>query len=551
MSSKDYQSFYDNFTPALIEDQLIGNLKDGINVCEEVCDRWAASGRIGLFYEGVERPASQHTYEELKDKSAKFANFLHSKGIGKGDRVAALLPRSPDLLVVILGTLRAGAVYQPLYTAFASGAIAYRLSTANTKLIVTDEASRSKLDAVKACPMIMIADSVVGGKVMGAGRGDDFSLTNELAKQSDQFKPVRIAANEPFLQIFTSGTVGKAKGVAVPARAILSFYVYMKYAVGLRSDDVYWNVADPGWAYGLYYAVIGPLLLGNGTHLNENDFTPDSTYQMVRKYGITNLAASPTAYRMLMAHDDMSEERRSLGLRIASSAGESLNPAVFSWAKHRLGCLVMDHYGQSETGMTCCNYGDLEQPVSAAGSMGFSLPGHRVVVLNTQYEEVNKGESGQLAVDVDNSPLFFFHGYTWDEKKPFKGRYYLTGDVAVSHGDGSYSFIGRDDDIVTTGGHRVGPTHIENRLLEHEAVAESGVVGKPNASYGAILKAYVVLKPGFSDSLTLEDDLKHRMCERFSADDFPCEIAFINELPKTVSGKIQRFILRHQARDEV
>ena len=280
MSSKDYQSFYDNFTPALIEDQLIGNLKEGINVCEEVCDRWAASGRIGLFYEGAERPASQHTYEELKDKSAKFANFLHSKGIGKGDRVAALLPRTPDLLIVILGTLRAGAVYQPLFTAFASGAIAYRLSTANTKLIVTDEASRNKLDAVKACPPIVIADSIAGDKVVSSGRGNDFSLTNELAKQSDQFKPVRIGANEPFLQIFTSGTVGKAKGVAVPARAILSFYVYMKYAVGLRSDDVYWNVADPGWAYGLYYAVIGPLLLGNGTHLNENDFTHISTYMI-------------------------------------------------------------------------------------------------------------------------------------------------------------------------------------------------------------------------------------------------------------------------------
>jgi acetyl-CoA synthetase len=230
MSSKDYPSFYDNFTPALIEEQLIGNLKEGINVCEEICDRWAESGRMGLFYEGVERPASRHTYEELKEKSARFANFLRSKGIGKGDRVAALLPRTPDLLIVILGTLRAGAVYQPLFTAFASGAIAYRLSTANTKLIVTDEASRSKLDAVKACPTIVIADSVVesvvdsraGDKVVSAGRENDLSLTHELAKQSDQFKPVRIGANEPFLQIFTSGTVGKAKGVAVPARAILS-----------------------------------------------------------------------------------------------------------------------------------------------------------------------------------------------------------------------------------------------------------------------------------------------------------------------------------------
>ena len=549
MSSKDYQSFYENFTPALIEEQLIGSLKNGFNVCEEICDRWVDSGQIGLFYEGVERPASQHTYAELQEKSARFANFLHSKGIGKGDRVAALLPRTPDLMIVILGTLRAGAVYQPFFTEFTSGAIAYRLNTANTKLLVTDENNRSKLDAVKVCPTIVIAGLVMDAKV--SNNSDDLSLTDELSKQSDQFKPVRIGANEPFLQMFTSGTVGKAKGVAVPARAILSFYVYMKYAIGLRPDDAYWNVADPGWAYGLYYAVIGPLLLGNGTHFNENEFTSESTYQMVRKYGITNLAASPTAYRMLMADDNELIQSSELGLRVASSAGEPLNPAIISWAKHRLGCLVMDHYGQTETGMTCCNYSDLEQPCVRVGSMGFSLPGHRVVVLNTQYEEVSKDEFGQLAVDMKNSELFFFQGYTWDEKGLFKGRYYLTGDVAVNHGDGSYSFIGRDDDIITTAGYRVGPTNIESTLLEHEAVAESGVVGKPNASYGAIIKAYVVLKLGFSSSLELEDDLKNRVCERLSSYDSPCEIEFINELPKTASGKIQRFILRHQARDEI
>lgn len=551
MSSKDYQSFYDNFTPALIEEQLIGSLKEGFNVCEEVCDRWAAPSRIGLFYEGIERPASQHTYEELKEKSARFANFLRSKGIAKGDRVAALLPRTPDLLIVILGTLRAGAVYQPLFTEFSSGAIAYRLSTANTKLIVTDENNRSKLDAVKACPTIVIADLMEGERAVDVYRDGDLSLTNELAKQSGQFEPVRIGANEPFLQLFTSGTVGKAKGVAVPARAILSFYVYMKYAIGLRPDDAYWNVADPGWAYGLYYAVIGPLLLGNGTHFNENEFSPESTYKMISKYGITNLAASPTAYRMLMANDHVVEGSGLLGLRVASSAGEPLNPAVISWVKRRLGCVVMDHYGQSETGMTCCNYVDLEQPCVRVGSMGFSLPGHRLVALNTEYEEVNKDESGQLAVDVDNSPLFFFHGYTWGEKEPFKGRYYLTGDVAVSHGDGSYSFIGRDDDIITSAGFRVGPTKIESTLLEHEAVAESGVVGKPNASYGAIIKAYVVLKPGFNSSLELEKELNHKVCECLSSHDYLCEIEFINELPKTTSGKIQRFILRHQARDEI
>ncbi|SIS53977.1 AMP-binding protein [Neptunomonas antarctica] len=548
MSIRDYQSFYNNFTPALVEARLIGSLKEGFNVCEEICDRWAGScsdsgaDRVGLFYEAAERSSSQHTYVELKEKSARFANFLASQGIGKGDRVAALLPRTPELMIVILGTLRAGAVYQPLFTAFGPGAIEYRLATAKTKLVVTDATNRSKLDEVKGCPLILM---------VGDAREGDLLLTDEMAKQPDEFEPVRIGANEPFLQMFTSGTVGKAKGVAVPARAIMSFYVYMRYAIGLRPDDAYWNVADPGWAYGLYYAVIGPMLMGNGTHFNENGFTPETTYKMIRKYAITNLAAAPTAYRMLMANDAVLAPDESLGLRVASSAGEPLNPEVINWVQRRMGCPVMDHYGQTETGMTCCNHLDLEQAIVRVGSMGFSLPGHHVVVLSADFEELGEGEIGQLAVDVDQSPLFFFQGYTWGEKDPFKGRYYLTGDVVMSHGDGSYSFTGRDDDIITTAGYRVGPADVESTLLEHDAVIESGVIGKPDASRGAIIKAYVVIKPQYDPTVELAEELKQRVRDRLSTHAFPREIEFIDELPKTPSGKIQRFILRNQARDEV
>ena len=543
MLATDYKAYYDNFSPSLIEEKLIGNLNDGFNICEEICDRWADEGdRVGLFYEGVTREASQHTFAELKEASARFANFLKSQGIGKGDRVAGLLPRTPELLVVVLGVLRAGAVYQPLFTAFGAGAIEYRVDKANTRLIVTDEANRSKLDDVKGRPPVML---------VGTPKQGEFDFSEELAKQSADFEPVRIGADEPFLQMFTSGTVGKSKGVAVPARAILSFYVYMRFAIGLREEDKYWNVADPGWAYGLYYAVVGPLLLGNATHFNEHGFTPETTYHMLRKYQITNLAAAPTAYRMLMANDNVLAEGECLGLRAASSAGEALNPEVIGWVKRRLGCAVMDHYGQTETGMTCCNHHDLEQSVVRVGSMGFSMPGHRVVALNGDYAEIGENEIGQLAVDVESSPLFFFQGYTWDEKDPFKGRYYLTGDVVISHGDGSYSFTGRDDDIISTAGYRVGPADVESTLLEHPAVAESGVVGKPDASRGSIIKAYVVIKPQFDPTTELAEELKQLVRSRLSTHAFPREIEFVSELPKTPSGKIQRFILRNQARDEV
>ncbi|WP_027856433.1 AMP-binding protein [Marinobacterium jannaschii] len=546
MSIENYQAFYDGFTPSQIEDLLIGNLNDGFNVCEEIVDRWAEGDRLALRYEGAERAASDMTYAELKRKSAQFANFLKSQGIGKGDRVAALLPRTPELLVVIMGTLRAGAVYQPLFTAFGAGAIEYRTQRAGTTLVVTDPANRFKLDDVKGCPPVLLFQR----DKADARYADNMDFEAEVFSQSDQFEPVKIGAEDPFLQMFTSGTVGKAKGVSVPAKALLSFYVYMRFAIGLRPEDTYWNVADPGWAYGLYYAVVGPLLMGNGTHFCEHGFTPESTYEMLRKYKITNLAAAPTAYRLLMANDDLLSEEDCFDLRVASSAGEPLNPEVIGWVDRRLGCPVMDHYGQTETGMTACNHHDLEQSVVRVGSMGFSMPGHRVVALNGDYEEIGEGEVGQLAVDVENSPLFFFQGYTWGEKNPFHGKYYLTGDVVVSHGDGGYSFNGRDDDIITTAGYRVGPADVESTLLEHEAVAESGVVAKPDEKRGSIIKAFVVIKPPFEPTEELSDQLKQFVRSRLSTHAFPREIEFVDDLPKTPSGKIQRFILRNQAREE-
>jgi acetyl-CoA synthetase len=236
MSTQAYAAFNREFTPAQVEAQLIGDLEKGFNVCEEICDRWAEGDRIGLYYEGVERPASQHSFAELKAKSARFANYLSAQGIGKGDRVAGLLPRTPELLVVILGTLRAGAVYQPLFTAFGSGAIEYRLGRAGTRLVVTDGANRSKLDTVKGCPPILLVGRDTGAPEYA---GDaDFEI--ELGAQSDSFAPVRIQADEPFLQMFTSGTVGKAKGVAVPARALLSTCA-MPWACSPRTATGTWR----------------------------------------------------------------------------------------------------------------------------------------------------------------------------------------------------------------------------------------------------------------------------------------------------------------------
>jgi acetyl-CoA synthetase len=546
MSLPQYVGAYNNFDLAALEAEVLdGHLDSGLNVCHEMCDKWAANAeKVVLYYETEDGGDGVLTFAELKQASARFANYLTLQGVGKGDCVAGLLPRTPELLIVMAGAWRIGAVYQPLFTAFGSGAIEYRLERASTQLIVTNPANRSKLDDVKNGPPILCVDAVE------AGRGDaDFYQA--LGEQSDHCEPVLIKGTDPFLQMFTSGTVGKPKGVSVPARALLSFYVYMRDAVGLRDSDTFWNVADPGWAYGLYYAVIGPLLMGHATHFNPNAFTPESTYDMIRKYKITNLAAAPTAYRLLKANDHVLPEGENLGLRVASSAGEPLNPEVVNWIRRRHFCEAKDHYGQTETGMTCCNFHGLAHSVKE-GAMGFSSLGHRVVALNEKHEEVEAGEAGQIAIDVAASPLFHFDGYTWGEKDPFAQGYYLTGDMAINNGDGSFSFSGRDDDIITTAGYRVGPADVESSLLEHPAVAESGVVAKPDDKRGAIIKAYVVIKSDQipADDQVLKEELQNHVRRRLSTHAFPREIEFVGELPKTPSGKIQRFILRDRARQD-
>ena len=546
MTLPEYLPAYENFDAQQLEAEVLqGSLKTGLNVCVEMCDRWAADPkRVALFHQGPDGESSVHTFAELQKAAAQFANYLSSQGIGKGDRVAGLLPRSPELLIVILGTLRVGGVYQPLFTAFGSGAISYRLERAGTRLVITDAANIHKLADVEACPPVLC---VAPEKAQEGVPADDFYQV--LSSQSDQCEPVMITGADPFLQMFTSGTVGKSKGVAVPARALLGFYMYMRDAIDLRPEDAFWNVADPGWAYGLYYAVVGPLMMGHSTHLNEQPFTPETTYDMIRKYKITNFAAAPTAYRLLKANDQILPEGEKLGLRVASSAGEPLNPEVLNWVTRRHDCLVLDHYGQTETGMTCCNFHAYTHP-QKPGSMGYSVPGHRVVALNGNFEEAGEGEIGQLAVDVEQSPLFFFDGYTWGEKNPFHGRYYLTGDMALAHGDGSFSFSGRDDDIITTAGYRVGPADVESTLIEHPAVAESGVVAKPDEKRGSIIKAYVVIKPEYNPDEELEKALQDLVRNRLSTHAYPREIEFVSELPKTPSGKIQRFVLRNQAKDE-
>lgn len=535
----DYDEFLAAFKAESLNPKFAGNFETGMNPAIECCDRYAQSGRIALRWEGQDGRSSSHTFEELKEASSRFANFLVSQGVQPGDRVAGLLPRVPELLVVILGTWRAGAVYQPLFTAFGPKAIEYRVSSSEAKFIVTDSNNRHKLNDVANCPPVATiarAAPVTDG---------DFDFHSELARHSASFAPVMRAGDDACMMLFTSGTTGLAKGVAVPNKALKAFYMYMRYAVDLRPGDAYWNIADPGWAYGLYYAVIGPLLMGHATLFYEGSFTVDSTYRVIQKYGITNLAGAPTAYRLLIAAGGEKASPVKGQLRVASSAGEPLNPEVIRWFHEHLACPVNDHYGQTEIGMVLCNFHGLKHGVRA-GSAGFSVPGFRMVVVNDEGVELPPGQQGTLAVDREASSLQYFAGYWKTHTSNFVGKYYLTGDTVEMDASGNIAFVGRGDDIITSAGYRIGPFDVESCLIEHPSVAETAVIGKPDPERTEIVKAFVVLKQGYTASPELAEELQQLVKHRLAAHAYPREVQFVYELPKTPSGKIQRFLLRQQ-----
>lgn len=509
-----------------------------VNACHTCCDRHARDPeRVALRYCKPDEAVQDVTFATLAGQAAKLAEVLAEHGVAKGDRVAGLLPRTPELLVTILATWRLGAVYQPLFTAFGPKAIEARVKDAGTRVVVTDLPNRAKASGVEErCTIITV----------GAGKGGtDLDFWAELEAKSGALAPVPCDAEDPFLVMFTSGTTGPAKPLLVPLKAIVAFVAYMRDAVDLRPDDRFWNVADPGWAYGLYYAVTGPLAMGCTTTFYNGPFTVEETYRTIQRLGITNLAGSPTAFRLLIAAGAVAAASVKGQLRAVSSAGEPLNPEVIRWFAGHLGTTIHDHYGQTELGMVLCNHHALAHPVRL-GSAGFAIPGHRVVVVGPDGEELGPGEPGILALDRTQSPLMWFSGY-WQRPTPaFVGDYYLSGDTVEANADGSIAFVGRADDVITSAGYRIGPFEVESALIEHPAVAESAVVGKPDAERTEIVKAFVVLKAGTDGDAALAEAIQAYVKKRLSAHSYPREIEFVESLPKTPSGKLQRFILRSQ-----
>ncbi|WEI04581.1 AMP-binding protein [Acinetobacter johnsonii] len=521
----------------LIQEQLVGQ-PNAINAYIECCQRYVGQQKTALIWEGKNGESEQWSFEQLDVASAQVANYFKSIGIQVGDCIAGLLPRTPELLITILATWRIGAIYQPLFTAFESKAIEHRVLTANTKLIVTNAEQRPKLNHVEVKHIL----TVNAGTNLTSNETD---FWQEIKQQSDQCEAVLRSFDDDFLMMFTSGTTGLAKSVPVPLKAVLAFKGYMQHAVDLREDDSFWNLADPGWAYGLYYGITGPLSLGHSIIMDERAFSVDHAVEVIKKYRVSNLTGSPTAFRMFFGFKEKFDPSIKTHLRAVSSAGEPLTPEVIHWFNNDLNVNIYDQYGQTELGMVIANHHALEHE-KKVGSAGFANPGHRFAVLDANYQEVKRGEIGTLAIDFSQSPLTWFKGYGGNNRKAFVGQYYLTGDTVKLNEIGGIDFVGRADDVITTSGYRVGPFDVESTLLECAEVLESAVIGKPDPERTEVVKAFVVLKPQYQASKELDSKLQAYVRSRLSKHAYPKEIEFVESLPKTSSGKIQRNLLKQQ-----
>lgn len=522
-----------------------------ISAASFLCDRHAQfPEKIALFYEDGDGNASKWTFRELQDLSSKMAGFLRSIGVGKGDRVAALLPKMPELVITTLAVWRLGAAYVPLFTAFGSDAIDHRVGDSGAKVVVTNSVQRPKLSDTTCyqedrIAVVTIADA--GGRGIEKG---DYSFWHELERGQAVDTPEPVTGDDLLIMLYTSGTTGSPKGVEVPVKALASFQAYMEFGLDMRDDDMYWNMADPGWAYGLYYNLVGPLLVGKSTLFYGGAFSPENVFRILSKYRVTNFASAPTAYRALKAAGDKVAAKYPVHLRVASSAGEPLNPEVIEWSRKLWGIPIHDHFGQTELGMAANNHhrADLKQSLKM-GSMGPSMPGFRMTVVDNKGNELAPGQEGLFAVDTENSPLCWFRGYWQDdvrtkEKYVGNGRYCVAGDTVSMDEDGYFYFSGRSDDIILCAGYRIGPFEVESALIKHPAVAEAAVVGIPDELRGETIKAYVSLVPGTAGDDDLADELKGFVKKHLAAHQYPREIEFVGQLPKTPSGKIQRFLLR-------
>ncbi len=550
----NYEEVYASFQWKQVKEELAGLPEGkGFNIAYEAVDHHAngiQETKVALRWIGKEGVNQEFTYHELKDQTNRFANVMQGLGIHKGDVVCTLTGRIPELYISALGTLKNGSIYCPLFSIYGPEPIYQRLSKGRVKILVTTKALYEKkisdlwnrLDDLR---YVLLTD------VTDHQSGDVRSFQRLMMEASSEFIIAETDPEDRALLHFTSGTTGMPKGVIHVHESALTHYITGKYVLDFQSDDVFWCTADPGWVTGTSYGILSPLMHGITNIVLEAEFDAELWYQTLEEQKITIWYTAPTAIRRLMRMNiDVRKKYDLSALGLIHSVGEPLNPEAVRWAEKTLGMPILDNWWQTETGgIMIANYPSM--PVKP-GSMGKPLPGIEAEILDYDENEVDlrfakTGESGQLALKKGWPSMF--RGYLDEEEryqKCFVGDWYLTGDLANRDEDGYFWFVGRADDIINTAGHMVGPFEVENVLIEHPAVAETAVIGKPDPIAGELVKAFVTLKDDYGPSEELSLELKGFARQRLGSAVAPKEIEFKDELPKTRSGKIMRRLLRDQ-----
>ena len=531
--------------------ELDGLPGGGLNIAWEAVERHARgarAGRAALRWIDRAGAAREFTYAELARRSSRFANALRTLGVGRGDRVFLLCGRIPELYIAALGALKNGSVVTPLFSAFGPEPIKTRLNLgAGRVLVTTASLYQRKVAAIRGeCPALEHVLAVAEGGGVPAGTLDFDAL---LARASDAFDTENTQAEDMALLHFTSGTTGTPKGAVHVHGAVVTHYVTGRYALDLHDDDVFWCTADPGWVTGTSYGIIAPLVHGVTMIVDEADFDAERWYRLLDEQRVTVWYTAPTAIRMLMkAGADLAQAHRRDALRFVASVGEPLNPEAVWWGVDALGLPIHDNWWQTETGgIMIANTPAFDVK---PGSMGRPLPGVDACI-------VRRAENGAVKVveqpDVEGELALkagwpsMFRGYLdQDERysKCFAGELYLTGDLAKRDADGYYWFVGRADDVIKSAGHLIGPFEVESALMEHPAVAEAGVIGKPDPVAGEAVKAFVSLNRGYEPSEELRLALLGHARKRLGAAVAPKELDILPGLPRTRSGKIMRRLLK-------
>ncbi|WP_341318484.1 acyl-CoA synthetase [Paraburkholderia sp. IMGN_8] len=526
------------------------NIPANYNIGVDACDKWAdGSGRLALIYEDHDGKATKYSFDQLKSLSDRFANSLLRHGARRGDRVAIFLPQSAETAIAHLAVYKAGMIAVPLFALFGVDAIEHRLGDSGTVALITDLSGIEKLrDIRQSLPELQSIYNVDGGEA-GTQAGN-YSFWGELEASSGDFTAAKTTADDPAVIIYTSGTTGKSKGALHAHRVLLGHLPGVELSQqGFPTDaTLMWTPADWAWIGGLFDVLLPAWHHGVPVLARRfAKFDGEAAFDLMERHGVSHTFLPPTALKMMRAVER--PERWSLSLKSVASGGETLGEELIEWGRNTLGVTINEFYGQTECNVVLSSCAALYEP--HIGAIGRCVPGHRVKIVDDAGQEQPPGTIGNIGVESPD-PVMFLGYWRLDAatREKYRGRYLVTGDLATCDQDGFFRFVGRDDDVITSAGYRIGPGAIEDSLLRHPAVYMAAVIGAPDSARTEIVMAFIVLNAGFVGDENLARDIQQHVKTRLAAHEYPREIRFVETLPMTATGKVMRKELRLQVISE-